>query len=199
MRSSTQFALGYPTCAVLLGYLSYDSYADRQTLASGSQTNAAIVTFHNCSPCGRWDSNYYVIDLMIDGVQIRSSLDKWSWHGPRTPGSLVRVRYALKDPTYYVQDAELPISAQVAVMRRSVLQRSWSVPLKAGDPRTHGRGVASVLPWTGSAALPDRIARMRPLTIDLAARLTIGDRSPIADWCATPIPSKSRPVVPSVS
>ena len=110
-RTSTKLSLAFLTCAALLAYVAYDSNAYRQELAHGYTTEDTIVGFHNCSPCGRWDSNYYIIEVPVAGRTVRTSLEDWSWRGARPPGFIVQVRYAAKDPAYYVQDAGLPLGS----------------------------------------------------------------------------------------
>lgn len=109
VAKSVWLSLACLGCALVLAYLSYDAYAYRAALAGGSRADATIVEYHDCSPCGRWDSNYYVIDLPAQGRVYRTSLQDWSRQGPRAPGSAVQVRYAQKDPAYYVRDAALPL------------------------------------------------------------------------------------------
>lgn len=97
--------------AVLLASASYDDSAYRRELAHGTTAQATIVEFHNCSPCGKFDSNYYVIDLPIAGRTVRTALGDWSWRGARPAGTTVAVRYSPKDPAYYVRDAGLPLGS----------------------------------------------------------------------------------------
>lgn len=96
---------------MLLAFLAYDNYAYRDALASGATTDATIVRFHNCSPCGKWDNNYYIIDVPVAGRVVRTTLNDWSWRGPRSPGSTIRVRYAAKNPAYFIRDVDLPLGS----------------------------------------------------------------------------------------
>lgn len=111
MRTSTKLSLAMLLGAALLTFLAHEANDERRALAHGVTADATVVGFHNCSPCGKFDSNYYIIDVPVAGHVIHTGLANWSWRGTRLPGSIVRVRYATEDPAELVQDAGLPLGS----------------------------------------------------------------------------------------